>query len=190
MNYVIKNFLRGLAIVVPFTVTIYVVYQILLWLDRLILLPYPGLGALVLVVGVTATGILASSFVVRKVLAVPDAVFTRAPIIRIIYTSIKELTEAFVGDRRKFSRPVLVELLPGSDVQAVGFLTRDDLSSLGVRDRVAVYFPQSYNIAGNLVLLPVERVRPLEIESTRAMAFIMSGGVAGIGDEPVRTDGA
>jgi len=190
MNYVIKNFLRGLAIVVPFTVTIYVVYQILLWLDRLILLPYPGLGALVLVVGVTAIGVLASSFIVRKILSVPDAIFTRAPIIRIIYTSIKELTDAFVGDQRKFSRPVLVELIPGSDVQAVGFLTRDDLASLGLRDRVAVYFPQSYNIAGNLVLLPVERVRPLAVENTRAMAFIMSGGVAGLGDEPPRTDGA
>ena len=113
-----------------------------------------------------------------------------APIVRIIYTSIKELTEAFVGDRRKFSRPVLVELLPGSDVQAVGFLTRDDLALLGVRDRVAVYFPQSYNIAGNLVLLPAERVRPLSIESSRAMAFIMSGGVAGLGDEPRKEAGA
>jgi len=180
MNYVIKNFLRGLAVVVPFTVTIYVIYQILLWLDRLLVLPYPGLGVLVLVVGVTLIGGLASSFIVRKLLAVPDAIFTRAPIVRIIYTSIKELTEAFVGDRRKFSRPVLVELLPGSDVRAVGFLTREDLSALGVHDQVAVYFPQSYNIAGNLVLLPSERVRPIEIESSRAMAFIMSGGVAGL----------
>lgn len=190
MNYVIKNFLRGLAIVVPFTVTIYVVYQILLWLDRLILLPYPGLGALVLVVGVTLVGVLASSFVVRKVLEFPDAIFTRAPIVRIIYTSIKELTEAFVGDRRRFSSPVLVELLPGSDVQAVGFVTRRDLSQLGVSERVAVYFPQSYNIAGNLVLLPADRVRPLEIESARAMAFIMSGGVAGFGDDPTPGAGA
>ena len=183
MNFVIKNFLRGLAIVVPFTVTIYVVYQILLWLDRLILLPYPGLGALVLVVSMTLVGMLASSFVVRRLLAVPDAIFTRAPIVRIIYTSMKELTEAFVGDRRRFNRPVLAELLPGSDVQAVGFVTREDLSVLGLRERVAVYFPQSYNIAGNLVLLPVDRVRPLAVESSKAMAFVMSGGVAGIGDE-------
>jgi uncharacterized membrane protein len=190
MNYVVKNFLRGLAIVVPFTVTIYVVYQILLWIDRLIVLPYPGLGALVLVVGVTLIGGLASSFIVRKVLEVPDAIFTRAPIVRIIYTSIKELTEAFVGDRRRFSRPVLVELIPGSDVQAVGFVTREELTSLGVSGRVAVYFPQSYNIAGNLVLLPADRVRPLEIESARAMAFIMSGGVAGLGDEPENRAGA
>jgi uncharacterized membrane protein len=189
MNFVIKNFLRGLVVVVPFTVTIYVVYQILLWLDRLIELPYPGLGALVLIVGVTLMGALASSFLVRKLLEVPDAIFTRAPIVRIIYTSLKELTAAFAGDRRKFNRPVLVELLPGADIQALGFITRDDLSALGVRDRVAVYLPQSYNIAGNLVLLPPERVRPLAIESSRAMAFIMSGGVAGLGDDPVSASG-
>jgi uncharacterized membrane protein len=189
MNFVIKNFLRGLAIVVPFAVTVYVVYAILVWLDRLIMLPYPGLGALVLVVGVTLVGALAASLVVRKALEVPDAIFTRAPIVRIVYTSIKELTEAFVGDRRRFSRPVVVDLFPASDIQVVGFITRDDLSSLGVRDRVAVYFPQSYNIAGNLVLLPADRVRPLAIDSARAMAFVMSGGVAGLGDETPTTSG-
>lgn len=183
MNFVIKNFLRGLAIVVPSAVTVYVVYQLLLWLDRLIPLPYPGLGAVVLVVGVTLVGALAASLVVRKVLQVPDAIFSRAPIVRIIYTSIKELTDAFVGDRRRFDRPVVVDLFPESDIQAVGFVTREDLTGLGIRDRVAVYFPQSYNIAGNLVLLPVARVRPLALDSSRAMAFVMSGGVAGLVDD-------
>lgn len=188
MNFVVKNFLRGLAIVVPFTVTIYVVYQILLWLDRLIELPYPGLGAVVLVVGITIIGALASSFIVKKLLEIPDTIFTKAPIVRIIYTSIKELTEAFVGDRRKFSRPVLVDLVPGQNIQAVGFITSENLAFLGVRDRVAVYFPQSYNIAGNLVLVMREQVRALEIESSRAMAFIVSGGVAGSSEEPSTED--
>ncbi len=183
MNFVIKNFLRGLAIVVPFSVTIYVVYQILLWLDRLIVLPYPGLGALVLVVGVTLAGMLTSSYIVRALLRIPDAIFTRAPIVRIIYTSIKELMEAFVGDRRRFSRPVLVDLAPTHGISAVGFITQDDVSFLGVHDRVAVYFPQSYNIAGNLLILPSSRVRPLDAESSRAMAFVVSGGLAGFGDE-------
>lgn len=183
MNYIIKNFLRGLAIVVPFTVTTYVVYQILLWLDRLIPLPYPGLGALVLVAGVTGVGRLASSYLVRKLLQVPDAIFNRAPIIRIIYSSMKDLMEAFVGDRRRFSRPALVEIIPGQNVRALGFITRDDLSPLGVGGHVAVYFPQSYNIAGNLLFLPAERVRPLDVDSARAMAFVVSGGVAGLADE-------
>lgn len=183
MNFVVKNFLRGLAIVVPFSVTIYVVYQILLWLDRLIVLPYPGLGALVLVVGVTLVGALTSSYIVRTLLRVPDAIFTRAPIVRIIYTSIKELMEAFVGDRRRFSRPVLVDLAPAHELSAVGFITQNDLSFLGVQDRVAVYFPQSYNIAGNLLIVPSNRVHPIDADSSRAMAFVVSGGVAGFGDE-------
>ena len=179
MNFLARNFVRGLALVVPFTVTIYVVYQILTWLDRLIVVPYPGLGIALLLFGTTLIGITASSFVVRKLLAVPEAIFSRAPIVRIIYTSMRDLTDAFVGDQKKFDRPVLVELSSTEELSAVGFLTSEDLEFLGLRDQVAVYLPQSYNFAGNLLVVPSARVRRLEIESSRAMAFAVSGGVAG-----------
>jgi uncharacterized membrane protein len=111
---------------------------------------------------------------------VPDAIFSRAPIVRIIYTSIKELTEAFVGDRRRFDHPVVVDLFPESDIQAVGFVTREDLTGLGIRDRVAVYFPQSYNFAGQLVVVPAARVTRLEAVSSDVLAFIVSGGVTDV----------
>ncbi len=184
MNFIAKNFLRGLAIVIPTVVTVYILYQTFLWIDRLIALPFPGLGVLVTFVAIVLIGILASNWVIARMLAIPDMVFTRAPLVKILYTSIKDLIEAFVGDRRRFNRPVLVTLGGPPSVEALGFVTCDDLSPIGAAGRVAVYFPQSYNFAGNLVIVPLESVRPINADPGRVMAFIVSGGVSGGVDQP------
>jgi len=124
-------------------------------------------------------GMLASNYVIAKLLAIPDAIFTRAPLVKIVYTSIKDLIEAFVGDRKRFNRPVLVTLGNAPRVEALGFVTADDLSVIGAAGSVAVYFPQSYNFAGNLVVVPRESVREIDADPGRMMAFIVSGGVSG-----------
>ncbi len=96
-----------------------------------------------------------------------------------LYNSIRDLVEAFAGEKKKFDKPVLVTLGPGCNAKVVGFMTRESLDNLGLKDHVAVYFPQSYNFAGNVLLFPKEEVKPLDIESSEAMTFIVSGGVAG-----------
>jgi uncharacterized membrane protein len=96
-----------------------------------------------------------------------------------IYSSIKDLVNAFVGDQKRFDKPVMVRVLPGSDVQIMGFVTRDSLTSIGMAESIAVYIPQSYNFAGNVIVVPKGQVTPLEIESGKVMAFIVSGGVSG-----------
>lgn len=184
MNFIAKNFLRGLAIVIPTVVTVYILYQTFLWIDRLIALPFPGLGVLVTFVAIVLIGILASNWVIARMLAIPDMIFTRAPLVKILYTSIRDLIEAFVGDRRRFNRPVLVTLGGPPSVEALGFVTCDDLTPIGAAGRVAVYFPQSYNFAGNLVVVPLESVRPINADPGRVMAFIVSGGISGGVDQP------
>ena len=89
------------------------------------------------------------------------------------------LIDAFVGEKKRFDRPVLVTLGDGIDTSIIGFLTRRDLADFGVPGHVAVYFPQSYNFAGNLLVVPKARVRPLDVDSTRIMTLIISGGVSG-----------
>ncbi len=185
MNFLAKNFLRGLAIVIPTVVTVYILYQTFLWIDRLILFPFPGLGVLVTFVAIVLIGVLASNYVIGKLLAIPDAIFTRAPLVKILYSSIKDLIEAFVGDRKRFNRPVLVTLGSSPSVEAIGFVTSDDLGMIGSPDSVAVYFPQSYNFAGNLVVVPRESVRAIDADPGRVMAFIVSGGVSGGVDKTV-----
>jgi uncharacterized membrane protein len=105
----------------------------------------------------------------------------RVPLVKLVYTSIKDLIGAFVGDRKSFDKPVLLYLSQGSAVKLLGFVTRDGLSQLGHADHVAVYLPQSYNFAGNVVIAPRELIEPLDVPSSEIMTFIVSGGVSGLG---------
>jgi uncharacterized membrane protein len=83
--------------------------------------------------------------------------------------------EAFVGDKKKFNHPVIVEMQPG--IFKPGFITQDDLSSLNLPGLAAIYFPHSYAFSGNLFLVEKERVKPFDGNSTEVMKFIVSGGV-------------
>ena len=178
MNWLLKNFLRGLVIVVPIALTIYIVYQTFVTLDRLLSLETPGLGLGVILVAVVLIGALASSFVLRQFLQATEAVFTRAPLVRIIYAAIKDLLEAFVGNKRRFDRPVTVSLTDGSDVRVFGFVTRDDLADVAMPDHVAVYLPFSYTWDGCLLVVPRSRVQPLQADSASIMSLVVSGGVS------------
>jgi uncharacterized membrane protein len=179
MNWLIKNFLRGLVIVVPIALTSWVVYQAFLAADRLLPLRWPGLGIVVLIVATILLGALASNYVIRKFLRLTDVIFTRAPLIRIIYAAIKDLLEAFVGDKKRFDRPVAVSLGPGDDVMTFGFVTQADLGFLDLAGYVAVYMPFSYSMAGSVIVVPASRVKPLAADSASVMALIVSGGVSG-----------
>ncbi|HDH00279.1 MAG TPA: DUF502 domain-containing protein, partial [Nitrospirae bacterium] len=104
-------------------------------------------------------------------------VFTRLPLVKMIYSSIKDLIGAFVGDKKGFNMPVLVSISPESKIHVIGFVTKKNLENIGLSDMVAVYLPQSYNFAGNLIIVPKEQIRPLDVDSSDLMAFIVSGGI-------------
>jgi uncharacterized membrane protein len=177
MNWLIKNFLRGLVIVVPIALTIYIVYEVFIRIDRL--LPYtmpPGAGFAILIAVIVLIGALASNFVVRRFLRLTDAIFTRAPLVRLIYVSLKDLLEAFVGDKKRFDRPVTISIT--DDVRTLGFMTQDDLSFLAMPGNVAVYMPFSYSMSGCVVVVPSSRVTPIAADSASVMALIVSGGVS------------
>ena len=178
MNWLLKNFLRGLIIVVPIAVTVYILYEAFIRLDRLLVLPTPGLGLLILVGGTILIGALASNFVGRNVLRMTEGVFKRAPLVRIIYASIKDLLEAFVGDKKRFDKPVVVSLTATADIRALGFVTQEDLTFLSLPGDVAVYLPFSYSMAGTLVVVPRTRVERLDADSASIMALVVSGGVS------------
>lgn len=186
MNDLARNFFEGLLILVPVVTTLYVAWLVLQAVDGWLNIPIPGLGFLVTVGLITLTGRYASTVFVQKVLDRMEALLIRAPFVKLVYTSIKDLIAAFMGEKRRFDQPVLVSISPNSQGEAVGFVTRTDLEFLGLLDHVAVYFPQSYNFAGHLLVFPREQVRPLEAESADVMAFIVSGGVSG-GPQPAGT---
>jgi len=181
MNWLIKNFLRGLVIVVPIALTVYLVVEAFVRIDRLLNLRTPGVGFAVTIIGVIVIGALATNFVGRKLLQVTEAVFNRAPIVRIIYASVKDLLEAFVGDKKRFDKPVAVALSEDGAIKTLGFVTQDDLEFLSMPGHVAVYLPFSYSMAGGLVVVPSGRVQRLETDSASMMALVVSGGVSRAG---------
>jgi uncharacterized membrane protein len=126
---------------------------------------------------ITLFGFLASSFLTRRMLSMVEGMLERLPFVRLLYSSTRDLLNAFVGEKRRFDKPVIVTPFVGGQARAIGFVTQETLDSMGMREHVAVYLPQSYNFAGSLLIFPMSAVEPLDAESADVMAFIVSGGV-------------
>ncbi len=192
MKSILKYFLRGLLVFVPVGLTIFILVYVFTSLDKLFskLFPitFPGMGFLVTIGGIFLIGLFASNFVGKKLFGLLDKILNKVPLVKMLYGAIRDLVEAFAGEKKKFDKPVLVTLGPGCDAKVVGFMTRENLDNLGLKDHVAVYLPQSYNFAGNVLLFPKEAVKPLDIESSEAMTLIVSGGVAGAKEEQSAAD--
>ena len=182
---VIRNFLRGLLIVAPIAATLWLIYTTFSAIDGWLRLDeildrrvVPGIGVALTFVAITVIGFLARVIGLRWLFRQVDGLFGRLPLIKILYTAIRDLTGAFVGERRRFDQPVAVAPTRDPDLLLLGFLTRDGLEEFGLPGFASVYVPQSYNFAGQIVLVPRDRIRPLETGSTATMKFIVSGGVA------------
>ncbi|HXI11347.1 MAG TPA: DUF502 domain-containing protein [Thermoanaerobaculia bacterium] len=178
MNFMIRNFLRGLLIVVPIALTIYFLYGLFSRIDRLLGLPYRGAGFAITIAAITAIGFLGSNIIGRTLFSWTEKLFIRAPFVRIVYGSIKDLLEAFVGEKKRFDKPVLVSFPHMGQSKSIGFVTRETIDFLPLPGHVGVYFPQSYNVAGNLLLIPSQYVQLLEGDAAQLMAFVVSGGVS------------
>lgn len=180
MKRLVNSFFQGLLVVGPLAITLYVCWAVFSTIDRWLGLPIPGVGFLLTIILITLVGFLATNLVTRGTITLVERVMARLPFLRLIYTSTKDLLDAFVGEKRRFDRPVLVSLTAASDVRVLGFVTRDALASLGLASSVAVYVPQSYGWAGNVLICTPERVAPVTLDSADVMAFVVSGGVTGV----------
>ena len=180
MRTLTAYFVRGLVVAAPLGLTVYVCWVVFSRIDRWLGLPYPGAGFVATVALVTLLGWMASSILTRALVGFLDRVLTRLPFVRLLYGSTRDLLNAFVGEKRRFDTPVLVTLYPGGSAKAFGFVTQETLDRFGLADHVAVYFPQSYNFAGSLVVYPADQVRPVVADSADVMAFIVSGGVTDV----------
>jgi uncharacterized membrane protein len=186
MKRLVNYFLNGLLFMVPIVVTLYVVYVLFVKVDGLLKIPIPGVGVipgvgfLATLVIITLTGFLVSNFLTKKLLLLFDRLMSRLPLVKLLYGSIKDLLNAFAGEKKSFNRPVLVKLGSDSSAHVLGFITCDSLIKFGLEEYISVYVPQSYNFAGQLLVFPRDQVQPLDTGSADLMTFIVSGGVAGV----------
>ena len=175
---ILNYFFQGFLFIAPITITLYIIYISVLFVDGLIPLDIPGLGILIIFAGITVIGFL-GSFLIRTPLSYfVNKMFERIPLVKILYSSLKDLMSAFVGQKKKFNEPVMVRLSTENTIFKLGFITERDLSMLGIREgMVAVYLPHSYNFSGNLFIVPAENVIPIKAPSSEFMKFIVSGGI-------------
>ena len=180
MNRLLHYFLRGLVVVAPLGITIYVCWVVFRVIDGWLGFQVPGVGFAVTIGLITLIGFLASNLLARGILSIFDGILERLPFVRLLYSSTKDLLNAFVGEKRRFDKPVLVRLAAGASVRVMGFVTQDTLDRLGLADHASVYLPQSYNFAGQLIVVPAADVEPLPVASSDVLAFIVSGGVTNV----------
>src|SRR5690348_7410923 len=177
MSRLLNYFFRGLIVVAPLALTIYVCVAVFARIDNWLGFSIPGVGFLLTIALITLVGFLASNLIARGILAALESTLERLPFVRLLYGSTRDLLNAFVGEKRRFDKPVLVAPVPQSGIRVIGFLTQESLGIIGMSDHVTVYIPQSYGFAGQLVVVPTTQITPLGAESADVMAFIISGGV-------------
>ncbi len=183
---VLRYFVQGIIILAPIAVTAYVLYWLFDRVDN-ILRPYvniPGLGFAIIIAFVILVGWVSSNFLMGSFIGFFDHWIERTPGVKFIYTSTKDFFEAFAGEKRKFNIAVLANVF-SNDVWIVGFLTDEEMLKFELgSDKVAVYVPQAYNFAGQLYILPREKVKKIErITSGEAMKYAVTGGVVDLDAE-------
>jgi len=184
MKTLVKYFFQGLLYITPIAVTAYSLYWIFIKLDTIFNLPYPGIGILLILLVVTLTGLIGSLLIQLPFVGLIDNQLERVPLIKTIYTSVKDLLKAFVGQKKSFNKPVLVKLYENSEIRRMGFVTDDVMTMLDEgTDLITVYLPHSFAISGQLFLVPKSYVTPLSAKSAEVMKYIIAGGVAKMEEE-------
>jgi len=193
-----QYFLQGLLVLGPIAITVWAIMAAFNFIDGILpniihsILPgmmedkngnlrrMPGLGFLVVILLVIIVGYISSSFIFSKIEQAFDKLLHKTPVIKFIYTTLKDFFEAFAGDKKKFTKNVLANI-EGNDVWRIGFITQDDMEEFGLKDYVAVYIPMSYSVAGNVYIIAKSRIKTINnISSSESMKFAVSGGVTSI----------
>jgi uncharacterized membrane protein len=176
-----KTFVTGLVVLAPLFVTIWVLWGLYEYVQ--VRSPFGFYGGTLLTLLVVMLVILAVGWLSRtalgSVLSLVDESLARLPGVGLLYRSLRDMTNAISGEERRFKHPVWVFPIPKSQLKLVGFITREDLAHLGVKGNVAVYMPHSYNISGQLVVVPRSMVKPIKSKSRDLFAFAATGGLTG-----------
>jgi len=187
MKKLVNYLLQGLLYIAPLGITAYIIYGVFTFMDGLLqelLVKFfdtkiPGLGFLTLILFLILVGFLGRTLIAQPIKLLFRNIIDRIPLLKFIYGAFNDLFSAFVGKEKKFSKPVLVKVNLNSDLEKLGFITEENLELLDEKDKVAVYFPHSYNFSGELFIVPRANIKPVDINSSDVMKFIVSAGLTG-----------
>lgn len=186
MKKLMAFFFQGLLYIAPIGITLFVLYKAFFLVDdvfkpllyKLFGFHIPGAGIIIMFLLITLLGYAGQTIIAQPIKFLVSHFLDRAPLLKSFYNSVKDFLSAFVGKEKKFNQPVLVKVNLISDLEKIGFVTREQLSDLGVEGKkVAVYFPHSYNFSGELFIVPSEHVKRIEGAPADIMKFVVTGGV-------------
>ncbi len=182
MKKIARIFLKGLLVLAPVVVTIFIAYKSYQIIDGIFSGPlieaglyFPGLGLLVAVALIFSAGLLASYWLGGRVIGYFESLLLRLPLLGTIYGVIKDTASSFGSHKKGFGQLVRVRV-PGG-IEFLGFLTNDSDPVFLGKDQVAVYYMQSMQWAGNLVLVPRAWIEPVDVSTEEALKFIASAGM-------------
>ena len=181
MKKIINYFLQGLLYIVPISVTLYVVYWTFQKIDGILPFQFPGLGLIVIIALITFIGFAGSVIIASPINSFFQRLLRKAPLLKTIYSSMKDLMSTFVGKKKGFNQAVLIKLYENSTIERLGFITNKNLSSLGIKGgKILVYLPHSYAFSGQLFVVEKSYITPIDKPSSEIMKLIVSGGVTEI----------
>lgn len=187
MKKLINYLLQGILYIAPLGITSYIIYMSFTFIDGLLeefLLKFfdvkiPGLGVLTLLVFLIFIGFIGRTIIAKPIKLIFKKIIENIPLLKFVYSALNDLFSAFVGKEKKFNKPVLVKVNLNSNLEKLGFITQENLEVLDEKNKVAVYFPHSYNFSGELFIVPTENIKSLNVNSSDVMKFIVSAGLTG-----------
>ena len=192
MNAIGKLFLKGLAVIIPVSLTLAILWWMARGAERFLggvlalLLPegwyVPGLGLVSAIALTVFIGLLSHVLIFQKLFAIPDALFKRLPLVKTIYTAFKDFVDYLSPESKVGMSKVVLVKFPNQDYQILGFVTREDFSrlplELSVDEPIAVYLPMSYMVGGYTLFLPRSCLTPVDMSFEDGMKLILTGAVS------------
>ena len=187
MKKLINYLLQGILYIAPLGITGYIIYSVFTFMDGLLQqqlfkffgIKIPGLGVLTLLMFLVFVGFIGRTIIAQPLKVLFKKIIESIPLLNFVYSAFNDLFSAFVGKEKKFNKPVLVKVNLNSDLEKLGFITEENLEVLGELNKVAVYFPHSYNFSGELFIVPKENIKPVHMNSSDVMKFVVSAGLTG-----------
>jgi len=191
MNMLGKLFLKGLVVVIPATLTLAILYWLAKGAEQLLgnvlfrILPegwyIPGMGLIAALATTVLIGLLSQVILFQKLFSLGEDVLNRLPLVKSIYSSIKDFIDYFSPENKRAMSKVVLVRIPGQDFEQIGFVTREDFKPLSlaptVDEPVAVYLPMSYQIGGYTLILPRSSITPLDMSFEEGMKLVLTGAI-------------
>lgn len=181
MKRLIRLLLQGLLLVGPLAITVYILNEVFWFLDSILerfIGDVPGLGFVTLIGLLVFVGFLGTTFIADPIKLAFNKWLAKVPLVKLIYDALRDILSAFVGNKKKFTNPVMFKEHREATSYKIGFITQKNGENIQIKENVSVvYCPHSYALSGVVLLVENDYIVPLEASPTEVMKFLVTGGV-------------